>query len=266
MKAPIPNKQLGQHWLYDVSTLQAMCDIAQVGPEDVVLEIGPGLGTLTKMLVTRAKRVIAVEFDAQLAAQLSTRVKAANLVVKNQDVLKFDLTVLPTNYKVIANVPYYITSKITRMLLESTNPPISSTLLVQKEVAQRMAAKPGDMSILAVAAQFFAEVTLGQVVPAELFTPPPQVDSQITNLKRREEPLFAIDTKLYFKVVRAGFSEKRKKVRNSLSGGLQLQKTAIEDLLNQADVGQDVRAEELSLQQWYKIAKVYQKGICNDYS
>jgi 16S rRNA (adenine1518-N6/adenine1519-N6)-dimethyltransferase len=192
LQLPFAKKALGQHWLTDPASLQAMCDAAEVSSVDAVLEVGPGLGTLTQLLVAQAGHVVAVEFDKTLAAQLSGRVPAANLEVVQQDILRFDLTNLPPNYRVIANIPYYLTSNLIRTLSESKNPPARAVLLVQKEVAERVAAKPGDMSILAITAQFYWRVGLGRVMPAMLFTPPPKVDSQILILKRRLEPLFPL--------------------------------------------------------------------------
>jgi 16S rRNA (adenine1518-N6/adenine1519-N6)-dimethyltransferase len=258
MSDVIPKKKLGQHWLHDKASLQSMCDAATVGLEDTVLEIGPGLGTLTKLLIEQAKEVIAVEFDEGLARDLPKRVASKNLKVVYQDILHFDLTSLPAGYKVAANVPYYITSKIVQLLLTSKNPPSIAALLVQKEVAERMAASPGDMSILAVATQLFSQPELGPVVKAELFTPPPEVDSQIITLKRRDQPLFTdIDEKLYFKVVKAGFSERRKKLRSSLSGGLGLQKPQADQLLNNASINPDARAQELSLDDWANLTSEF---------
>jgi 16S rRNA (adenine1518-N6/adenine1519-N6)-dimethyltransferase len=258
MNEPKPNKNLGQHWLHDPDVLEDICDEAQVSDGDVVFEIGPGLGTLTRRLVQRAKKVIALEFDQQLAAQLNQQKPAHTLTVMQGDILRFDLGTLPKDYKVVANLPYYITSKIVRLLLESSNPPKLATLLVQKEVAERMAAQPGDMSILAVAVQFYSEAALGPVVPAELFTPPPKVDSQVITLKRRPAPLFPdVDAKLFFRMVRAGFGEKRKKLRNSLSGGLHLDKSAVEKALDQAGIPAEARAEELAMEQWHQLVKIY---------
>lgn len=260
MNSPAPNKKLGQHWLHDHATLEAICDAADIQPTNTVLEIGPGLGTLTTELVKRAQKVIAVEFDERLAHELQARVTAQNLEVLQGDFLQFDLTSLPKDYKVVANVPYYITSKITRALLESPNPPLTTVMLVQKEVAQRMAAGPGGMSILAVAAQYYADVGLGMEVPAYLFTPPPQVDSQVVILQRRLSPLFDdVPAELFFRVVRSGFGEKRKKLRNSLSGGLQLDKADADKLLEAAGIAENTRAEELSLEAWHKLTKTYER-------
>lgn len=257
MNEHVPSKQLGQHWLYDNVTLSHICDLAELTQADTVLEVGPGLGTLTTMLVKRVKHVIAVELDKSLADSLSSRVEALNLLVEQKSVLEFDLNNLPTNYKVVANIPYYLTAKLLRMLLESDNPPTLTVLLIQKEVAQRVAAKPGQMSILAVSAQYYATVELGQKVPAKLFMPPPKVDSQVVKLIRRKEPLFSdIKPDDFFKVVKAGFSEKRKKLRSSLSGSLNISKDKTDELLKSAKISSAARAQELELDDWAKLTRL----------
>lgn len=252
-----PNKSLGQHWLRDRSVLAHIADLAEVEGDDTVLEIGPGLGTLTSELLRRADAVVAVEFDAMLAKKLPAQFPGKNLTVINHDILTFDLGKLPAGYKVAANVPYYITSKIVQLLMTAENKPSVAVLLVQKEVAERLAAQPGDMSILAVSAQLYADVYLGDIVPAELFTPPPKVDSQVVVLRTREKPLFTDMTeKEYFRVVKAGFSAKRKKLRSSLSGGLGISKDAAGTLLTNAGINPDMRAEDLTLEEWYRLAKI----------
>ncbi len=254
--APVAKKSLGQHWLFDSKSLGAICDAADITPTDTVLEIGPGLGSLTTELTQRAKQVVAVEIDGQLARELPSRVTAANLSVVHGDIVSFNLSSLPRSYKVVANVPYYVTSKIIRLLLESPTPPDMAVLLVQKEVAQRLAAQPGDMSILAVSAQFYAAVSLGPVVTRDKFNPPPKVDSQVVILQRHAKPLCAdIDPKQFFRVVKAGFGEKRKTLRNSLSGGLHKDKIEVEQLLKKAGISPDKRAEALSLTDWYGLVK-----------
>ncbi len=256
---PIPKKSLGQHWLADEQALFAMCDAVNVGPTDTVLEIGPGLGTLTQLLVQRAKKVIAVEFDSTLAHQLSSRVPANNLEVIEADILRFDVTKLPPHYKVVANIPYYLTSNLLRVLCESANPPQSMALLMQKEVAERAVALPGDMSMLSISVQFYCEASLGMVVPAVLFTPPPKVDSQILILQYRNKPLFdGVDSKILFRIIKAGFSQKRKKLRSSLSAGLRLSKQQIEDLLQQSGVDPSARPQELSLKEWFSVYEAYE--------
>jgi len=251
---PTTNKSLGQHWLRDEPTLQAICRAADLQTTDVVLEIGPGLGTLTNYLVKLSSQVIAVELDEALARKLADRLQVSNLEIKHQDILRFDFTQLPSKYKVVANIPYYLTSNLIRILSETPNPPTMAVLLIQKEVAERLSAKPGNMSILAVTAQFYWQVDLGQFVPAELFTPPPKVDSQIVILRRRRQLLFDdVDTKQYFRLVRAGFSQKRKKLINALSGGLAIKKDETETMLAMAEIMPIVRAQTLSLEDWYRL-------------
>lgn len=250
-----PKKSLGQHWLHDEDSLIAMCEAGLVHEHDVVLEIGPGLGTLTKFLVDGARQVIAVEFDKDLADKLPQAVNAPNLTVVNEDILRFDLTNLPKDYKVIANIPYYLTSNLLRVLSESSNPPKVIALLVQKEVAERVASEPGDMSILSVTTQMYYQPYLAEVVPAELFTPPPKVDSQIVQLLRRPNPVFEdADQKHVFRVVKAGFSNRRKTLVNSLSAGLAKPKEEIATSLESVGIGTNTRAQELSLEQWIALA------------
>lgn len=250
------NKALGQHWLQDREVLASIAEAADLAPSDTVLEIGPGLGTLTSELLRRSKKVIAVEFDQELAAKLPKQFPGTTLEVQNADILQFDLSSLPAGYKVVANIPYYITSKIVQLLMTAKNKPSVAVLLTQKEVAERLAATPGDMSLLAVSAQVYAKASLGPVVPAELFTPPPKVDSQVIILQLRDKPLVsADDEKQFFRVVKAGFSAKRKKIRSSLAGGMAVSKQQAEAWLSQASISPDARAEDLSIAQWQKLTE-----------
>jgi len=251
------DKSLGQHWLRDRDTLAHIVDCAELNSNDTVLEIGPGLGTLTSEILRRADRVVAVEFDSELARKLPSQFPGKNLKVITGDILKFDLSTMPVGYKVVANVPYYITSKIVQILMTDVNKPSIAVLLVQKEVAERLAAKPGQMSILAVSAQLFAEVTLGDKVPAVLFTPPPKVDSQVVILKTRQTPFLTdVNEADFFRIVKAGFSAKRKKLRSSLSGGLKLSKPEVEEILGRAGISPDNRAETLSLDDWVRLTRI----------
>jgi 16S rRNA (adenine1518-N6/adenine1519-N6)-dimethyltransferase len=250
-------KSLGQNWLRDRETLSKIADYAKITKDETVLEIGPGLGTLTSELLKRANKVIAVEFDDDLARKLPAQFPGKNLEVISDDILKFDLSNMPMGYKVVANIPYYITNKIVQLLMTSKNKPKTAVLLVQKEVAQRLAAKPGKMSILSISAQVFAEVKLGDIIPAELFTPVPKVDSQIVILSTRQIPMLTdVLESDFFKVVKAGFSSKRKKLRSSLAGGLELPKTEIENILEKANIDSNVRAETLELSDWVKLTHI----------
>lgn len=258
MDTPGTKKSLGQHWLHDEPSLMAMLEAAEVGPHDIVLEIGPGLGTLTTKLVERAEKVVAVEFDHDLASKLSGRVPATNLDVVEQDILRFDLSTLPPGYKVVANIPYYLTSNLLRVLCESRTPFSRAALLTQKEVAERVCAGPGDMSLLSVSVQFYCETKLGKVVPAKLFTPPPKVDSQILSLTYRTKPRFpGVDMAVFFRVVKAGFSQRRKTLQNSLSAGLHINREEAGKLLEAANVAPTARAQSLSLEQWHALTAAY---------
>ena len=251
-----PKKSLGQHWLKDPEILADIAEAAELTGDDVVLEIGPGLGTLTSRLLARANSVIAVEFDADLARKLPGQFPGKKLTVVNQDILQFDLNQLPKNYKVVANVPYYITSKIVEKLMTAENKPSIAVLLVQKEVAERIAAEAGNMSVLSVSVQVFAEAELDIEVPRQFFTPSPKVDSQVVVLRTRNNPLITPENqKDFFRIVKAGFSAKRKKLRSSLSGGLGIDKSVAEELLKNAGISPDARAEDLAIEDWKRLLK-----------
>lgn len=263
------NKSLGQHWLRDRVVLDGIAEEAEIKNGDFVLEIGPGLGTLTSSLLKFAGKdgeVLSIEFDENLAKKLPAQFPGKNLTVKNTDFLDFDLSKLPKNYKVAANVPYYITSKIVEKLLTSENKPSIAALLVQKEVAERICAKSGDLSILSIASQIYADCELGQFVPRELFTPPPKVDSQVVILKILEKnklELFneknnlKISEKQFFRIVKAGFTARRKKILKALSANLALSKEQTIKILTQAKVSPDARAQELTIEDWLEITRYY---------
>jgi 16S rRNA (adenine1518-N6/adenine1519-N6)-dimethyltransferase len=250
----IAKKSLGQHWLNDASALEAIAEAAEIKSTDTILEIGPGLGSLTHHLVKQAAHVIAVEVDQSLVTSLPIRVPAKNLKVVQADILKFDLSELPVGYKVVANIPYYLTSNLLRVLAESSDPPSTMVLLVQKEVARRVCAEPGQMSLLSVSVQLYYDAQLGVVVPAKLFTPPPKVDSQVVILRRHAKPLFKeLDNQKFFQVVKAGFSGRRKKLRSSLAAGLRISKGQADELLAKAKINGDLRAQNLSLADWHNL-------------
>jgi 16S rRNA (adenine1518-N6/adenine1519-N6)-dimethyltransferase len=258
-EVPETNKSLGQHWLHDPTALNDIVGSAEVGPADTVLEIGPGLGTLTTVLCKTAKQVVAVEFDAKLANALPRRVSANNLQIITQDILRFDFSQLPADYKIVANIPYYLTSNLIRVISETTNPPTVAVLLVQKEVAERVTAEPGAMSILSVTAQYYWHVDSGNIVPASLFTPPPKVDSQILILEHRGDPLFQdVDAKTFFRLVKAGFSQRRKTLLNSLGAGLSISRDAMLRICQSAGIDPARRAQSLSLEEWHSLYISYQ--------
>lgn len=252
------NKSLGQHWLYDDHALERMVIGADVRAGDTVLEIGPGLGTLTDKLLETGAQVHCVEFDDSLIPALRKKFKShSNFTVEHADILKFDFSKLPHGYHVAANIPYYLTSNLLRLMCESPVHFSRAALLMQKEVAQRVCARPGTMSILSVSVQFYCEVALDEIVPATLFTPPPKVDSQILKLQYRTIPLFEnVDSNKFFRIVKAGFSERRKMLRSSLSGGLGISKTEAEKKLASAGIEPTLRAQALRLEDWYRLYRI----------
>ncbi len=259
-----PKKQLGQHWLKDKASLTAICDGAIIKPGDTVLEIGPGTGELTEVLLSQGAEVIAVEIDERLSAGLQEKFQGLPFTLNTLSILKFDLSSLPGSYKIVANIPYYLTNHLLRMLCETQHKPVIAVLLMQKEVAQRVCAAPGDMSLLSVSVQLSYEVSLGLVIPAKLFEPPPKVDSQVIILKRRTQPLFPgchpgnKEVGEFFRVVKAGFSQRRKTLLNSLSAGLHLTKEETLKLLSGAKIQPAIRPQELSLVNWYSLYRQLQ--------
>jgi len=259
---PRAKKALGQHWLTDKPSLQAMVTSANVQPNDAILEIGPGTGTLTDELLAAGAKVTALEFDLNRVRDLENRyAKYPNKpVIEPGDIRTYDFNSLPKGFKVVANIPYYLTANLLRRFVDAENKPEYAVLLVQKEVAERVAAAPGDLSQIAVYTQLYYEVELGLLVPPHLFRPPPKVDSQILILKKRTTPIYELDATM-LKVIKAGFSERRKKIKTSLAGGLGVPKPEVAALLETAAVNPDARAQELSLQDWHKLAEAFSGKI-----
>ncbi len=254
-------KSLGQHWLKDTAVLHAIVEAAEIKEADEVLEIGPGLGTLTDVLVEKQANILSLEFDQDLIKQLKAKyVNRHNVTIIEGDIRSFDYNSLPKQYKIVANIPYYLTSHLVRAISETDNMPSVAVLLIQKEVAQRICALPGKMGILSVTAQFYFECSLDIEVPARLFAPPPKVDSQVVVLTSRSTKLFDVDEKSFFKLVKAGFSEKRKTLRNSLSSGLGISKDDAVILLEKAGLNPKYRAQQLSLDDWHSLHIVHSNG------
>ena len=247
------NKSLGQHWLFDKAALGSIVGYADIKKGDVVLEIGPGLGTLTHELLDAGANVVAVELDESLAGELKDRFAEKDFQLRLEDILAFDFSSLPKGYKIVANIPYYLTSHLLRIICESSNRPKKVVLLVQKEVAERVSAIPGSMSLLAVSVQTYAEVSLGELVPAKLFSPPPKVDSRSLILDFYDLPRVG-DEKHFFQIVKAGFSQPRKKLRSSLAGGLHISNEAADKLLFSVDIDPSRRAQTLSIEEWEKLS------------
>jgi 16S rRNA (adenine1518-N6/adenine1519-N6)-dimethyltransferase len=257
-----PKKSLGQNFLVDEAALSRIVAAAELGPEDTVLEIGPGLGTLTRRLAEAADRVIAVELDDRLIPALRyTLAPYRNVEIVHGDILELNVAELiapdekqPVSYKVVANLPYYITSAVLRHLLEAPIRPALMVLTVQLEVAQRLASGPGDMSLLAVSVQVYGQPRVIARIKAGSFYPAPKVDSAVVRVDLYEQPVVPLeDIDSFFEVARAGFGERRKQLRNALSRGLGRDAQDIALALEQAGVDPARRAETLSLEEWVRV-------------
>jgi 16S rRNA (adenine1518-N6/adenine1519-N6)-dimethyltransferase len=251
-------KDLGQHFLIDEKALDKIVETANLTKDDKVIEVGPGMGILTRELCQNAGEVIAIELDSTMLSVVKTAcIKHDNLRVENQDILKLDTSKLK-NYKVVSNLPYYVTSPTIRMFLEAENKPEEMVLLVQREVAERIAAKPGRMSILAVSVQFYGDPVIVGIVPRASFFPAPKVDSAILKIKVYKKPIFNVETKRFFQIVKAGFGEKRKQLINSLAGGMKLNRAEVEKWLAKSEINPQMRAEALSMTDWHEL---YQNNL-----
>ncbi len=254
-----PRKEQGQNFLLDDSVITDSIAAAQVKEGDLILEIGPGFGALTTALcaaVGSTGKVIAVEQDRVLAGGLAKQ-KALypNLTILNEDVRTANLIAAGLqdgNYKLVANLPYSITSWIIRQFLEKSPVPQSLTVLVQKEVAERMAAEPGSMSVLAVATQLYTIPHIVRFVPPESFYPAPKVQSAIIHLERRPQPLSTEPEEL-MRLVNIGFSSKRKQLHNNLSNGLQVDSQTAKQIITQAHLSPAIRPQELTIQNWIDL-------------
>ncbi len=259
-----PNKSLGQNFLIDEPALRRVVETADIQPGEVVLEIGPGLGGLTRLLAAKARRVVAVELDGRLIPPLQeVLASCSNVQIIQGDILVLDLDELMKEtgtgqipaYLVVANIPYYITSALIRRLLEAGHPPQRLILTVQLEVAERMCAKPGNMSLLSLSVQVYGMPEIITRIKAGAFYPPPKVDSAVVRVDLYARPVIS-ESLLndFFLLAKAGFSQKRKTLRNALAGGMHWKPRQAEDVLNAAGIDGMRRAQTLDLQEWGKLA------------
>jgi 16S rRNA (adenine1518-N6/adenine1519-N6)-dimethyltransferase len=252
-----PDKRLGQNFLIDRAALWRIVDAAGISEEDEILEIGPGLGNLTRLLAARAKRVVAVEIDQDLIPPLKKVLNSfGNVDVIAGDILELDpAKIAPASrYLVVANIPYYITSAIIRHLMESRTKPSRIVLTVQREVAQRICAQPGEMSLLSLSIQVYGEPAIVARIPAGSFHPAPKVDSAVVRIDLLPEPRVPEDViPQFFELAKAAFTQKRKKLRNSLAAMPGFDSGSAEALLNGAGIDPARRPETLSLDEWKKL-------------
>ena len=247
-------KGFGQNFLRDERYLERVVRAADLQPDDVIIEVGPGLGALTLELAAKAGEVIAIEKDAGVIVALGDAVAAhPNVRVVNADILECDPAQLARGrpYKLVANLPYYITSSIIRLFLElTTRRPTLCVVMVQREVAERMVAPPGDMSLLAVGVQFYGKPRIVGLVPAQAFYPTPKVDSAIVRIDVYDSPALDVEPARFFKLVQAGFSQPRKQIHNALAQRIWLPPGRAPELLQEASIDPMRRAQTLSMAEW----------------
>lgn len=264
-------KSLGQNFLTDNNIVSRIVDAAEITEEDMVIEIGPGVGSMTGELASRAGRVIAVEIDKHLIPALEDNLKEfSNLEIINEDIMKISVKEITENkqnmrLKVVANLPYYITTPIIMKLLEEDNDIELMVFMVQKEVAQRMVAKPGgkDYGALSVAVQYYAQPEKVFDVPPHCFIPQPEVDSTVVKLKKNKKPPVTLkDKDMFFKVVKAAFGQRRKTLLNALtnSGALSKSKEEVRKLLNAVNIDENARGETLSIEQFAALANEFSEN------
>lgn len=266
-------KKFGQNFLINTGVLEDIIDAAEVTDEDMVLEIGPGIGTMTQYLCENARQVIAVEIDTNLIPILKDTLSAYdNVRIINDDILRVDINELAREYnngrpiKVVANLPYYITTPIIMGLFESHVPIESITVMVQKEVADRMQAGPGtkDYGALSLAVQYYSKPQIVVNVPPSCFMPQPKVGSTVISLRRHQQPVVQVeDEKLMFKVIRASFNQRRKTLANGLNnyGGINLTKEQIQQSIEELGVPVNIRGEALSLEQFACLSNIIGKKL-----
>jgi len=252
-----PNKAFGQNFLVDRSVLQRIIGAAEINADDQVLELGAGTGVLTRELAKHARRVVAVELERDMLSLLAETTRYfANVELVERNMLYVDPTEVfgSEAYKLVANLPYYITAPTFRHFLESTNPPHLLVVMVQYEVAQRIVAEPGDLSLLGVSVQFYGTPRIIAHVPARAFYPAPKVDSAILRIDLKDEvPLTSNQRDSFFRLVQAGFSERRKQLHNSLAHGLHRKDAVVQAWLSAASIDPARRAETLSIEEWLQL-------------
>ncbi len=259
-----PDKSLGQNFLVDDKALQKITEIAEITPEDVVLEIGPGLGSLTRYLARKARQVVAIELDERFVPALQHVLSAyTNIRIVPGDILAQDiaqLTQAPA-YLVVANIPYYITSLLIRHLLEARQRPKRLILTVQAEVAERICAEPGDMSLLALSVQLYGHPSVRAHLPAEAFYPAPKVASAVVRVDLYEIPRIQYDQiDTFFQLAKIGFSQKRKMIKNALVNGMRWTPDECQSILKAAEIDPRRRAETLDLSEWAQLVNIVQRG------
>lgn len=255
-------KQLGQYLLNDQTVVDRIIGALELESTDTILEIGPGTASLTRQLVKTAGLVLAVEKDFRMVERLRAEFKSQKSKCKiiHDDILKFDESGVEADYKLVGNLPYNITSPIIRKFLESRHKPSVMVLMTQKEVAERITAPPGssERGILTLMIEYYGKAKLLFHVPRSMFFPVPKVDSAVVRIVPSFQ-LPVLNSKVFFRIIKAGFSAKRRQIHNSLAGGLGLSTEVIYDMLKQGKIDEKKRAEDLSFEDWQHLTKIYAK-------
>ena len=256
----LPKKSLGQNFMHDPKSLEKIVTAAEVQAGDVVVEIGAGTGALTQALADAGAQVYAIEVDERLQPILEARFEdQTGVYLVFADILKTDIATLvgDDDYLVAANVPYYISSAILWHFLESRRPPLRMLLTMQYEVAERIISAPGAMNLLAVAVQFYGVPRIAGKLSPAVFWPRPHINSAIVSIEtHRQAPVDVPSARAFFRVARAGFSQKRKQLRNALAGGLGIKARAAAELLRSAEIEPQRRAETLTLEEWARLTRI----------
>ncbi len=254
-------KVLGQHFLIDKAVLETIITAAELLPEDSVIEVGPGLGVLTVELARQAGHVLAVELDTKLTSFLKHRLSHwPNVTIINTDILKTSPSQLlkgRASYKVVANLPYYITSPVLHYFIEASTKPLLMVVTVQKEVGEAIVAGPGEMTALAVSLQVYSKSRIVAFVPPQSFYPPPKVDSAVVRFDLLPQPAVEVaDIRSFLEFVRYGFRSPRKQLRNSLAQGLRLKPSEAASLLAEAGIESERRPATLNLKEWESLYQI----------
>jgi len=256
-----PRKSLGQNFLINEGVYRKIITALEIKPDDTVIEIGPGLGTLTEYLATSGACVVAVEKDHKLAEYLKAKFFGNNrVIIVEEDILKFlpsDYKLQTINYKLVGNIPYYLTSHLLRTVFEEWPRPRIVVLTIQKEVAQRITARPPDMSLLAISVRYYADANIIGYVSRKSFWPEPSVDSALLRLNPKSEIRNPKKDEQFFKIVKIGFAGKRKQLVNNLARGLGLSKSVVEEKLNVAGIEPTRRAETLTVSEWESLSRMF---------
>lgn len=258
-----PDDSLGQNFLICKDVLDRMVDETDIKKNDTIVEVGPGFGTLTIELAKRAKKIIAVELDKNLIKILKENLKPyTNVEIIHGDILRFDASSLQANsYKLTANLPYGITSHFLKRFLTAQNKPGHMTLMLQKEVAQRICARAGQMSLLSVSVQFFADPKILFTVPKKCFFPEPKVESAVVSISIHDRHVQAlpkeVTEKKFFQIARIGFSSRRKQIHNNIANGLHIKNKQVREILQKNDFDPSARAQSFSVEQWITLAEIF---------